>query len=112
MGTGSGQTEDVTSGVTWKAVACPVGTSPIVAVYNGAYAGQLYFQNLAFPIASASAVVSGTTHTATLSNGFWDFGTTLSSGTQITLKDTAGHTVTGTLGANGAGIGVQFPTTC
>jgi hypothetical protein len=112
MGTGSGQTEDVKSGVTWKAVACPVGSSSIVAGYNGSYAGQLYFQNVAFPIASASAVVNGTTHNANLTNGMWDFGVTLSSGAQITLTDIVGHTVTGTLSSNGGGLGVQFPTTC
>ena len=81
-------------------------------MYNGTYTGQLYFQNVAFPVASASAVVSGTTHTASLTNGFWDFGVTLPTGASITLKDTAGHTVTGTLGSNGGSIGVQFPTTC
>jgi expansin (peptidoglycan-binding protein) len=112
MGTGAGQTEDPKSGVSWKTVACPVGTSSIVAVYNGNYAGQIYFQNVAFPIASASAVVGGTTHTANLTNGMWDFGITLTPGTQVTLTDIAGHTVTGTLGSNGGSLGVQFPTTC
>jgi expansin (peptidoglycan-binding protein) len=112
MGTGTGQTENVTSGVTWKAVACPVGSSSIAAGYNGSYTGQLYFQNVAFPIAKASAVVNGTTHNANLTNGMWDFGVTLSAGVQLTLTDIMGHTVTGTLGSNGGSIGAQFPTTC
>jgi hypothetical protein len=112
MGTGSGQTEDVKSGVTWKAVVCPVGSSSIVAGYNGSYTGQLYFQNVAFPVKSASAVVNGTTHNANQTNGMWDFGVTLSSGVQLTLTDIMGHTVTGTLGSNGGSIGAQFPTTC
>jgi hypothetical protein len=112
MGTGPGQTEDPKSGVTWKTVACPVGTNSIVAVYNGIYAGQLYFQNVAFPIASASAIVGGTTYNAALTNGMWDFHVTLTPGTQITLKDIAGQTVIGTFGSNGASLGVQFPTTC
>lgn len=111
MGTGGGQTENPKSGVTWKAVSCPVSGS-IVAVYNGTYSGQLYFQNVAFPVTAASAVVNNTTHSATLSNGFWDFHVTVPSGAAITLKDGQNHTVTGTLGANGASIGAQFPLTC
>jgi hypothetical protein len=113
MGTGAGQTEDPTSGVSWKTVACPVGTSSIVAVYNNTYGGQLYFQNVAFPVQSASAVVGGTTRNATLTNGMWDFGTTVTAGSPITLIDVAGHTVTGTMpAANGGSLGTQFPTSC
>jgi hypothetical protein len=111
LGMGTSTTEDVTSGVTWKPVACPV-TSDIVVGYNCTYSGQLYFQNVSFPVASASAVVNGTTHNATLTNGLWDFGVTLPTGTKITLTDVEGHTVTGTLGSSGASIGVQFSTTC
>lgn len=111
MGTGTGQTENPT-GVTWKSVACPVGTGPIVAGYNGDYSGQIYFQNVAFPVASAYATFGGTKHTAQLTNGMWDFGEALYPGDSITLTDTLGHTVTGKIGSNGAGIGVQFPTTC
>jgi hypothetical protein len=111
MGTGTGQTENPT-GVTWKSVACPVGTSPIVAGYNGAYSGQIYFQNVAFPVASAYATFGGTKHQAQLTNGMWDFGEALYPGDSITLTDILGHTVSGKIGSNGAGIGVQFPTTC
>jgi hypothetical protein len=112
MGTGAGQTENPKSGVSWKSVSCPVGATPIVAGYNGQYAGQLYFQNVAFPVKSASAVVAGTTHQAILTNGMWDFGTEVLRGSVITLTDIQGHTVSGKLGANGAGIGAQFPTDC
>ena len=111
MGLAAGQTENPKSGVTFKSVACPV-TSNIVAVYNGVYTGQLYLQNLAFPLTSAAALIGSTTHNATLTNGFWDFGITLPVGVAITLKDTQGHTVTGTLGSNGGSLGVQFPLTC
>ena len=111
MGTGTGQTENPT-GVTWKSVACPVGTSPIVAGYNGVYSGQIYFQNVAFPVASAYATIGGVKQTAQLTNGMWDFGVALYPGDSITLTDTLGHTVSGKIGANGAGIGVQFPTAC
>ena len=112
MGTGTGQTENPTSGVTWKSVACPVGTTPIVAGYNGDYSGQIYFQNVAFPVASAYATIGGTKYTAQLTNGMWDFGMALYPGDSITLTNTLGHTVSGKIGSNGAGIGVQFPTTC
>jgi hypothetical protein len=107
MGTGTGQTEDAKNGVTWHTVDCPVSGN-IVAVYNGTYAGQIYFQNLAFPIQSATA--GG--HTGTLSNGFWDFGTSVS-GQSVTLTDMLGHVVTGTIPTtNGGSIGAQFPLTC
>jgi hypothetical protein len=112
MGTGTGQTENPTAGVSWKSVACPVGTSPIVAGYNGQYSGQIYFQNVAFPVASAYATIGGVKQTAQLTNGMWDFGVALYPGDSITLTDTLGHTVSGKIGSNGAGIGVQFPTTC
>jgi hypothetical protein len=114
LGMGTSTTEDAKSGVTWKAVSCPVGTSSIVAGFNGTYSGQIYFQNVAFPVASASAVVSGSTVNASLSAqyGYWDFNRNLSAGTSLTLKDTMGHTATGTLQGNGQAIGAQFGTNC
>ncbi len=103
----NGTTGDATSGVTWKAVDCPV-TGDIVAVYNNGYAGQLYFQNVVFPVAAATA--GG--HTATENLGSWDFGTSVA-GTSLTLTDTLGHVVTGTVpGSSGGSTGVQFPLTC
>jgi hypothetical protein len=103
----NGATGDATSGVTWKAVDCPA-TGDIVAVYNNGYAGQLYFQNGVFPVAAATA--GG--HTAAQSFGYWDFGTSVA-GQSITLTDTLGHVVTGTVpGSSGGSVGVQFPEVC
>jgi expansin (peptidoglycan-binding protein) len=102
-----GTTADATSGVTWKAVDCPV-TGNIVAVYNNGYSGQIYFQNVAFPVAAATA--GG--HTATQSFGYWDFSTAVA-GQSVTLTDTLGHVVTGTIPtSNGGSTGVQFPQSC
>jgi hypothetical protein len=108
LGLGQGTTTgDATTGVTWKAVDCPV-TGDIVGVYNNGYAGQIYFQNLVFPVASATA--GG--HTGTQAFGYWDFGTAVA-GQSVTLTDTLGHVVTGTIpGSSGGSIGVQFPETC
>ena len=87
----NGSTADAMSGVTWDAVDCPV-TGGIVAVYNNGYAGQLYFQDVVFPVAAATA--GG--HTGTQAYGYWDF-TTSVAGKSITLTDTLGHVVTGTV---------------
>jgi hypothetical protein len=102
-----GTSGDVTSGVTWKPVAC-ITSGDIVGVFNNGYAGQLYFQNVVFPVASATA--GG--HAATQANGYWDFGTSVS-GQSVTLTDTLGHSVTGTVPqTSGGSVGVQFPETC
>ncbi|MGH7436407.1 MAG: hypothetical protein ACRENE_12105, partial [Polyangiaceae bacterium] len=107
LGVGQGgSTGDPTNGVTWKAVACPV-TGDIVAVFNGS-SSQIYFQNVAFPVASASA--GG--NTASQSSGFWNFNN-LVGGKSVTLKDTLGHQITGTIPtSSGQSIGAQFPQTC
>ena len=98
---------DATSGVTWQAVACPASGN-IVALYNNGYAGQIYFQNVVFPV--ASAVAGG--HTGTQMFGYWDFGTAVA-GQSVTLTDTLGHVVTGTIpGSSGGSVGAQFPTVC
>jgi hypothetical protein len=103
----NGTTADATSGVTWETVDCPV-TGNIVAVYNNGYAGQLYFQDVTFPVAAATA--GG--HTATQAYGYWDFGTSVA-GQSITLTDTLGHVVTGTVpGSSGGSVGTQFPANC
>jgi hypothetical protein len=108
LGLGQGSnTGDATSGVTWQAVACPT-TSNIIAVYNNGYAGQIYFQNVVFPVASATA--GG--HMGTQMFGYWDF-TTPVNGQSVTLTDTLGHTITGTIpGSSGGSIGAQFPAVC
>jgi hypothetical protein len=107
LGLGQGNaTGNPKSGVTWDAVACPV-TGNIVAVFNGS-SSQIYFQNVAFPVASASAGGA----TATQSTGFWNFGTAVG-GKSVTLTDTLGHTITGTIPtSSGGSIGAQFPATC
>jgi hypothetical protein len=103
----NGMTGNPTSGVTWQAVACPT-SSNIVALYNNGYAGQIYFQNLVFPIASASA--GGRTGMQMF--GYWDFGAAVS-GQSVTLTDTLGHQITGTIPtSSGGSIGAQFPMVC
>jgi expansin (peptidoglycan-binding protein) len=103
----NGTTGDATSGVTWSAVDCPV-TGDIVGVFNNGYGGQIYFQNVSFPVASATA--GG--HTAVQAFGYWDFGASVA-GQPVTLKDTVGHTVTGTIPSkSGGSVGAQFPLKC
>lgn len=87
------------SGTSWKAVGCPV-TGNIVATLNSQ--GQVYFQNLAFPIAK---VTSGGSQATQTQYGYWNVG----SGS-VTLTDVLGHSITGNLPGNGGDIGVQFPT--
>jgi hypothetical protein len=107
LGIGQGSTAgDVTNGVTWKSVDCPV-MNDIVSVYNNGQAGQIYFQNVTFPVASATA--GG--HTATQRTGFWDFGASVA-GQAVTLTDTVGHSINGTIHSNGGSIDAQFPATC
>ena len=102
-----GATGDATNGVTWKAVDCPVGGN-IVAEFNNGYSGQIYFQNVAFPVASASS--NG--RTASQAFGYWDFHAAVA-GSSVTLTDGVGHTVTGTIPqSSGGSIGVQFPASC
>ena len=102
-----GQTADPKSGVTWKPVACEA-SGDIVAEFNNGYSGQIYFQNVVFPVASAS---SGG-HPASQSHGYWDFGTNVG-GQSVTLTDSLGHTVTGTIpSSSGGSVGAQFPAVC
>ncbi|MGA2447952.1 MAG: RlpA-like double-psi beta-barrel domain-containing protein [Polyangiaceae bacterium] len=88
------------SGTTWAAVECPV-TGNIVASLNAQ--GQVYFQNIAFPV---GGVTSGGSQATQSQYGYWS---NVSSG-QVTLTDILGDTVTGDVPANGGDIGVQFPT--
>jgi hypothetical protein len=93
------------SGVTWTSVACPV-TGDIVAVFNSS--SQIYFENVAFPVASANAGGSA----GNQSTGFWSFGSVVA-GKAVTLTDTLGHTIHGTIPTtSGGSIGAQFPATC
>jgi hypothetical protein len=107
LGIGQGSSNgNPKSGVTWTSVECPV-TGDIVAVFNGS-SSQIYFQNVTFPVASANAGGSN----AGQNTGFWDFGTQVG-GKAVTLTDTLGHTIHGTIPTgSGGSIGAQFPTTC
>jgi hypothetical protein len=100
LGIGVGGVIGNPTGVTWKAVACPI-TSHIMAVWNNGNAagGQVYFQNVVFPVKSVSG--------ASQSNGIWS---TISNGSTHTLTDMLGHTVTAAIVTGD--IGVQFPATC
>ena len=82
-------------------------TSPIRVNFNGDYQGQVYFQNLAFPIASASSGGKP----ATMIVGFWDFGKVMG-GQEVTLTDVMGHVVTAVVPSSPGSLGVQFPQTC
>jgi hypothetical protein len=109
LGLGQGTTTgDATTGVTWDSVDCPV-TGNIVAIFNAGVPSEIYFQNVVFPVASATA--GG--HTATQMDGFWNFNTSTVAGDSVTLTDTLGHVVTGTIPqSSGGSVGVQFPENC
>ena len=101
------------SGITWKSVSCPV-TGDIMASYNldgggNPVAGQIYFQNVVFPVTGAT----GGGRTANFNFGFWDFGMDMS-GMSVTLTDATGDTATGTIpgGKSSGSIGAQFPDVC
>jgi hypothetical protein len=103
LGLGQGTTPGDVNGATWKPVPCPV-TGSIVASYNNGYTGQAYFQNVRYPVASATA--GG--HKGTQSFGYWDFGVAID-GQSVSLTDTAGNTTTGTMpGSGGGSINGQF----
>jgi expansin (peptidoglycan-binding protein) len=97
---------EVKSGVTWRIVGCPT-TGNIAVGFNGGYQGQVYFQNVAFPIAKASSGGKD----ASANTGFWDFGKVMG-GQEVTLTDVMGHTVTATVPSTPGTLGVQFPLTC
>jgi hypothetical protein len=103
IGVGVGGTLGDVTGVTWKAVACPITSNNghIVAVFNNnnPASGQVYFQNVVFPVKSVSG--------ATQSNGYWS---PVNNGQKVTLTDTYGHTVSPVVVSGD--IGVQFPATC
>jgi hypothetical protein len=108
LGIGQGSSSgNPRNGVTWTSVACPV-TGNIVAVFNNGSSSQIYFENVAFPVASATAGGSA----GNQSTGFWSFGSVVA-GKAVTLTDTLGHTIQGTIPTNSGGsIGAQFPATC
>lgn len=97
---------EVNTGVRWRVVACPT-TSNIAVIFNGAPRSQMYFQNLAFPIAKASFESVDANNVT----GYWEFGNDVV-GKEVTLTDVMGHTITATIPANDGDLGVQFPLTC
>jgi hypothetical protein len=107
LGFGVGMIVGNPSNVTWEAVACPITSNSghIVEVFNGS-STQVYFQNVVWPVKSVT--VNGAA--ASQPNGYWQ----LPSGSgPISMTDTYGHTITGTLpGTDGASLGIQFPATC
>jgi hypothetical protein len=103
LGVGVGAAVGNPTGVSWAAVACPISANNghIVAVWNNnnPAGGQVYFQNVVFPVMS----VSGSSQ----SNGFWN---NISNGSTHTLTDMLGHQITAAIVTGD--LGVQFPATC
>jgi hypothetical protein len=103
LGIGVGTVIGNPTGVTWQAVACPITSNSghILAVWNNGNAagGQVYFQNVVFPVKSVSG--------ASQHDGIWS---TITNGSSHTLTDILGHQVTAAIVTGD--IGVQFPATC
>ena len=79
--------------------------------FNNEYTGQIYIQNMVYPVASATA--NGVEMTQS-TNGYWSASSINSlQGATLKLTDVEGHVVTGTVpqsdDTTGASIGVQFP---
>jgi expansin (peptidoglycan-binding protein) len=113
---GSTNTGGDPAGGSWRFIACPI-TNDIVVHFNNGYTGDIYIENLVFPIASATATVGQKATVLTQSPyGYWS-GSGINSfiGAKLTLTDVEGHTVTGVVPSNassnttGVDIGVQFP---
>jgi hypothetical protein len=97
---------EVKSGVRWRVVACPT-TSNIKVVFNGNPRSQMYFQNLAFPIAKATFENSEANNVT----GYWEFGNDVV-GKEVTLTDVMGNSINVTIPASDGDLGVQFPLEC
>jgi hypothetical protein len=100
------------SGGSWKYIACPISNN-IMVHFNNGYTGDIYIQNMIFPVKSGTA--NG--HALTQSTyGYWSAsGVNDMRGATLVLTDVEGHIVQGTI-PSGAGttataidIGVQFP---
>jgi hypothetical protein len=91
----------------WHFIACPV-TGDIVTLFNNGYKGQIYIQNMVFPIASGTANGKALTQSQ---YAYWEAsGINDLSGATLKLTDVLGHTITGTVSTtNGGSLGVQFP---
>jgi hypothetical protein len=94
------------SGTTWKFIACPITTN-IQTMPKSGNNDQFYIENTVFPVASVSVNGQMATH---LSYGAWQLpGGTNAAGAKVTLTDSEGHMVTGTVPGGGGDLGVQFP---
>jgi hypothetical protein len=91
----------------WHFIACPI-TTDIVTLFNNGYKGQIYIQNMIYPIASGTAngkPMDQSQYAYWEANGINDF-----TGVTVKLTDVLGHTITGTVSGNdGGSMGVQFP---
>jgi expansin (peptidoglycan-binding protein) len=109
VASGQSNTGGDLSGGSWKYVACPV-TGDIVIHFNNGYTGQIYIQNMIYPLASASANGQPLTRST---YGYWSGSANDLRGASLTVTDVEGHTVTGTVpqsdDTTGASIGVQLP---
>jgi hypothetical protein len=98
------------SGGSWEFIACPIETD-IVVHFNNGYTGDIYIENMVFPVKTATA--NG--HAMTQSTyGYWSAPQVNDlRGATLVLSDVEGDTVTGTVpqadDTTGASIGVQFP---
>jgi len=94
------------SGTTWKFVACPITTNIQITLKSGNN-DQFYVENTVFPVSSISTSGGMATH---LSYGAWQLsGGANAGGATITLTDSEGHMITGTIPGGGGDLGVQFP---
>jgi hypothetical protein len=107
MGTNTGGDP---SGGTWEFIACPITTNIIIR-FNNEYYGQIYFQNVVFPVQAATANGNVMTESA---YGTWSTSALNDlRGATVVLTDPQGDTVTGIVPSSddwtGASLGVQFP---
>jgi expansin len=114
VGQGKPNTGGDLGGGSWKFIACPV-TGDIMVRFNNGYAGQVYIQNMVYPIKTATA--NGTALTQS-PYGYWSAGSINNLvGTTLVLTDVEGHIVSATVpqaSGTGTSLGVQFlaPGTC
>ncbi|HVV50816.1 MAG TPA: hypothetical protein VHO06_14215, partial [Polyangia bacterium] len=95
------------SGTSWKVVPCPVTGNVVVRIKQS---NELYIENVILPLKTVSGPGGNASRT---SYGSWHFNGTVGSGTQLTLTDSAGRTLSVTLNSGSADqnqdTGKQFP---
>ncbi|HEX4448966.1 MAG TPA: RlpA-like double-psi beta-barrel domain-containing protein [Polyangiaceae bacterium] len=91
----------------WHFIACPI-TTDIVTLFNNSYSGQIYIQNMIYPIASGTANGKAMTQSQ---YAYWEAaGLNDFKGVTLKLTDVLGHTITGTVSnTDGGSLGAQFP---